>query len=154
MGVDVEMGPPRLKDRPTGRSRAFNVFVAIDLSGSTEGTVVLRFPNTVALALIAGLTGEDARELDAGGYDALGEIANMVVGNAKKDFPHALARMSTPRVGTEDVLKRPPVLVLPFETGRGRFLVEVKLRAGPPAPPRVPTAEDAEVSRIADAILG
>ncbi len=59
------------------------VTAIIGISGKLEGTVLYGFPETTANAIVRILIGEDdATPHDELGLSALGEIANMVTGNA------------------------------------------------------------------------
>ena len=64
--------------------------------------------------------------------DAIGELANMVAGNAKKDFPDSEVSISLPSViigpgHTVSQSKASPFLVIPCETDFGQFNVEVAM---------------------------
>jgi hypothetical protein len=102
------------------------------LSGAVEGIVVIGISDRVATALVGGLTGSPCHQIDADAIDALGEVANMVVGSAKKNLPGGLSTISVPKV-----IKSPtqvpypgglPVITIPFDTAPGRFVIEVSLK--------------------------
>lgn len=127
--VPVSLGRPHLKD-PS--QRTFKVAAMVRLSGAVQGVVAFGFSEPVALALVGGLTGTRSEELDADVLDGLGEIANMVVGNAKKNLPGGLTQISPPTIikHGEAVPAPPglPVMIVPFDTGAGRFSIEVSIR--------------------------
>lgn len=59
------------------------VTAIIGISGKLEGTVLYGFPETTANAIVKILIGEDDATFgDELGLSALGEIANMITGNA------------------------------------------------------------------------
>jgi chemotaxis protein CheX len=127
--MSVTPGKPRLKTMRAVGDRAFGVSALIELSGGVTGAVCMRFGPEFVASLVEAITGTSPRQIDADCLDALGEIANMVVGNAKKDFPIENTSIGTPKVGLADPLGEPPVLVMPFETAHGSFLVEARLKS-------------------------
>jgi chemotaxis protein CheX len=69
--------------------------------------------------------------------DAIGELANMVAGNAKKDLHGMKLGISLPSVvlGKEHVISQSrtaPRLVIPCDVDYGRFFVEVAMRVEKP----------------------
>lgn len=125
--MSVGMGSPYLKHTRKDPADVFCVAAIIELKGVTEGIVAMRFSKPVVKALVKALTGEAPPTINADCLDALGEVANMVVGNAKANFPLAGTTISTPKVSLTDPLDKPPVLVMPFESAAGKFLIEVHL---------------------------
>ncbi|MDB5296403.1 MAG: putative inhibitor of methylation [Phycisphaerales bacterium] len=128
--LKVDVGKPVLQNRkPAG----FAVAATIDIAGSVEGTLVFGFPPEIAAMLTAGLLGEPVRAFDSSCLDAMGEVANMIAGAAKKDLPGGLCTMSTPRIYLDRRTLPPavgPVIVIPCLTAEGRFDIEVSLRKG------------------------
>ncbi|HEX8916859.1 MAG TPA: chemotaxis protein CheX [Humisphaera sp.] len=136
---NVTMGDPHLKDLRKDLSRVYCLTVYVPLSGRTEGAVSIRFTRAVAFGLYKALTTVTPRTVDANVIDAVQELASMIVGNAKAKFPELGTSIGAPRVVRADPLTVQPVLVLPFDCGHGRFLIETKLAAagaaGTAAPP-------------------
>lgn len=131
--VPFMLGRPHLRE---DAAPSCVVAAKVDLSGPVTGSVVLCFPDAVARALVAGLTGAPCEEVDADCRDALGEITSMIAGNAKKDFPNAQVSISTPRVVLPGEVAYPakdPVIVIPCTTGKGRLAIEVALHTPPRA---------------------
>lgn len=129
--VPIQLGPPFVKDPETRTHKLFKVSASIGLTGAASGLVVLSFSENVALALASAMAGESFKFLGADAFDALAEIANMIVGAAKKDLPGGLVSISVPTLlPTEDVIypHGRPVISIPFDTPTGRFLIEVTLR--------------------------
>lgn len=150
--MSVSLGKPRLKLPNDCSGRIYTVSAMIELSGNVQGVVSLRFCVPVIMALVKAMTGETPQQIDADCLDALGEVANMVVGNAKKDFPLGEVTISTPKVAVTDPLDAPPVLVLPFECAAGRFLIEARIQSCP-TPKKAAERVDPELEKRADAIL-
>jgi chemotaxis protein CheX len=129
--MTVNMGKPYLKDMQKDMRFIYTVAATIELQGSTTGIVSMRFCRPVVLVLVKALTGELPKDIDDNCLDALGEVANMVVGNAKKDFPLSGTTIGTPKVVRTDPLEDPPILVMPFDCSAGRFLIEARLACKP-----------------------
>jgi chemotaxis protein CheX len=137
--VPLVFGRPYLLPRDTKVNTMYPVSAAIGMSGSAVGLVVLSLSETVALALASGLAKMTFTELNADSYDALAEIINMIAGNAKKDLPGGQTKLTVPTLlPTQDVVYPParPIIVIPFDTGVGRFLISVALRPGDATPSR------------------
>lgn len=105
----------------------------IGLSGDVQGCVVLSFPGDVATKIASKFAGTELPVNHPDFTDAVGELANMVAGNAKKDFPdQADVSISLPSViigpgHKVSQSKSSPFLVIPCDTEFGRFNVEVAL---------------------------
>jgi CheY-specific phosphatase CheX len=121
-----------------GVSRVFKITVVIRFHGSAEGFAVLNISEPVALALAGALSGAPVLKLDDAARDALGEIANLIVGSAKQFLSPDLT-ISVPQVMNSTEMSYPPqmpVVVIPFDTVAGRFVLEVGLRPGQILPAR------------------
>jgi chemotaxis protein CheX len=82
-----------------GASPQSDVNASIELCGDFNATLELGFPLQTAQRLVSLFTGLHAHEQTADDVaDALGEIANMVAGNAKPHFGHLDIRSATPGV--------------------------------------------------------
>ena len=129
--VDTVIGKPFLKD---GDGPDTEVSALIGLSGDAVGSVVLCFPKATAIRIASALAGE---ELDADHpdfADALGEMVNMIAGQAKAQFDGLRCTISIPKVlsGTDLKVHRSRhevTLVLPCDSTLGHFRVEVTLRS-------------------------
>lgn len=131
--VPVMFGRPYLLPRETKVDTLYPISAAIGMSGSAVGLVVLSLSETVALALASGLAQTTFTQMDTDSYDALAEIINMIAGNAKKDLPGGQTKLTVPTLlPTQDVVYPPrrPIIVIPFDTGVGRFLICIALRPG------------------------
>src|SRR3954469_20812169 len=93
--VPLQLGKPRLRNGDDGR---YAVSAVIGLGGAVTGCVILGFSQRVALALASGLAGVSFTQVDNDCVDALGEIVNMIAGNAKPDLPGGLSTLSVPNV--------------------------------------------------------
>ncbi len=127
--TEVTVGKPVLK--PTN-DRAVDVSSVIGLSGDIVGAVVLGFSCDVACKLASTFAGIEMTLDHADFSDAIGELANMVAGNAKKDFTGHDVSISLPSVIVGkghhvSQLKTSPRLVIPCSSAAGSFDVEIAM---------------------------
>lgn len=137
INVPLKLGKPSLR-RPADRLyKLYTISAAIRLSGSVSGQIVISFAQPVALTLCSALAGKRFERIDEDVSDALGEIANMIVNGAKPGLPNAKGvKITTPTVmnasavmhGVNDV-----VIIIPFDTAAGRFIIETALHTTAPA---------------------
>jgi chemotaxis protein CheX len=104
----------------------YDISGIIGLSGGAKGTVSLSFPRVTALKTVSEFIGEKQLALDDTVKDAVGELANIVAGAAKKDLTQYKISISLPSViigenhqvqGGREVI---PLLV-PFDSTLGGF---------------------------------
>ncbi|HUB24023.1 MAG TPA: chemotaxis protein CheX [Tepidisphaeraceae bacterium] len=127
--VEAKAGRPFLK---TDAAVTHDVSSIIGFSGEIVGNVVVSFPTTVAEKLASAFAGTPLTVKDADFADALGELANMIVGGAKKHLGVS-ASITCPSViiGTGHHLARlrdVPCVVIPCATPVGDFAVEVNIK--------------------------
>jgi len=72
----------------------------IGLSGKARGTVVLNMSPQVALKAASVMLAEDVTEVNADVLDAVGELTNIIAGNAKAQLEQYDLRVSLPNVVT------------------------------------------------------
>lgn len=131
MKVDLSLGSPALK-RPDDRLyKLYTLAAVIELSGAVCGVVALLMSPTVAFSLGTALAKRPFTRVDDDLIDAVGEIANMIAGGAKTSLPDGgHVRISTPRVIPAHAVQHPanvPVILLPFDSTAGRFVIETSL---------------------------
>ncbi len=119
---DLSLGDPRHRTHP--------ISGIIGLSGNASGTVVINLSEEVALAAASKLLLEDKQEVDSEVLDAVGELANMIAGQAKVDLEQYALSVSLPNVVTGEghEVRFPsatPPLCVPFESDYGPFRLEV-----------------------------
>ncbi len=129
LNTKVKVGKPILK---TADLVSAEVSGIIGLSGDVQGCVVLSFPGDVACKVASAFAGVDLTTDHPDFTDAVGELANMVAGNAKKDFDGYNTSISLPSViigpgHTVSQSKSSPFLVIPCDTDLGVFNVEVAI---------------------------
>jgi chemotaxis protein CheX len=104
----------------------------IGITGEVVGCVVVSFPESVALQLASTLLQDTLSQVDENCTDAIGEIANMVAGDAKKGFPKGNTSVSVPSViiGQHRIAfpNGVPIISIPCGTKAGNFSIEVALK--------------------------
>lgn len=132
-GVDPRRGSPRLKG---AKEQSYDVSGVVGITGQVKGFVVLSFRGSAALHVVGGFLGEAVHELDDQVSDAVGELANIVAGGAKRVLSEAGYELTisipTVIVGRDHVIARPsgvPCFEVPFETEAGPFCVELCLKS-------------------------
>jgi len=126
-----------------------DVSAVIEISGDAKGWVALRFPMRSAVTTAGRFAQDDVSSNQEHLLDALGEMANIIVGRAKAKLSDLTCGISLPRValGALPVPIAPkgtPRLVLPCDSPLGRFCVEVELtmqRGAGPKPTETPGNE-------------
>lgn len=125
----LRRGELSLKNKPTP---AFGVSGIIGLSGRAIGTAIISLSEEVALNAASTMLMVPCEEVDDEVTDAVGELANMVVGSAKAQLEPYQMSISLPNVmlGKDAVLKFPssvqPISV-PFDCKWGKLSLEVGL---------------------------
>ncbi len=127
--VPTEIERPVVKGLP---GPSYDVSAIIGFSGDVVGSVVVSFQLEAARKLVAAFAQVELEIESPDFADALGELANMIAGNAKKDLG-CNATISTPSVivGAGHHVARlsdVPTLVVPCKTPVGDFAVEVSIK--------------------------
>ena len=129
INVPFSLGRPVLKN---GNEVPHEISGIIGLSGNVTGCVVISLSNAVAFQLVSALLGEEVNEMNEDCTDAIGEIANMIAGNAKTDFPGDGNNISVPSVvfGRHKVTYPSgiPIISIPCRTEKGDLIIEVALK--------------------------
>jgi len=103
----------------------------IGLSGPVAGCVVISLKERLAIQLASRLMQERLETFDEDAVDAIGEIANMIVGNAKSCFPQDGCTISVPSVvsGKHKVSfpSTAPIITIPCEIGSDQFSIDVAI---------------------------
>ena len=127
--LPFRLNKPSIKE---DRAPDFEISGIIGLSGSVTGCVVISLGEHLAIRLASALTQEALETLDEDAVDAIGEIANMVVGNAKSSFPEEGCTISVPSVviGRHQVSfpSTVPIITIPCEIGPERLSIDVAIR--------------------------
>lgn len=129
INVPYTLGKPSLKKNQTS---SYEISGIIGISGEVTGCVVVSFPEVIALELASELLGEKMEKVNEDCTDAIGEIANMVAGDAKKNFPESNTTISVPSVvlGVHTIAfpKGVPIISIPCRTDKGTFAIDVAIK--------------------------
>lgn len=107
----------------------------IGLGGEIVGSAVISFPKAIALAVASAMFMDELQDINNDVKDAIGEFANIVVGNARNQLVNAglNVTISTPTiiVGKDHVISHPqsiPFIIIPFQTNLGTFQINIGLK--------------------------
>lgn len=128
--VDAKAGKPSIKQ---GTNALGDVTGMIDLSGAEgSGSLAISFSASAILDITDKMLGEKIATINDVVIDVVGEITNMITGNAKRiyseqgmDFNLTLPSTS---VGSNQPLKHSvngDTILLPFTTEAGEFFMEL-----------------------------
>ncbi len=127
-GITATAEAPYVKK---GETATGDVSAIIGVTGDRTGSIAVSFTRPCAIALVKGMLGDDIEDILKDTQDAVGEVTNMVSGQARA----GLATMgitlngSTPTVimGDNHLIRHisaSPVIAIPFDTPHGKFTVE------------------------------
>lgn len=128
-----EIKPGRISLNRVPRIHA-DVSGVIGLSGGAQGTVALSFPRITALKVVSEFGHMKVVTLDETVVDAVGELANIIAGAAKKDLAAYKINIALPTVvlGENHELAVPKdviPMVVPFESKFGPFCLTVSFKS-------------------------
>jgi len=114
---------------------AYEISAIIGLTGGASGSVIISLPEKLACKIASNMLMEDIQSMNQNVEDAIGEIGNIVVGDARRTLMqdgHSL-NISIPTVviGAGHRISRPgnvPCIAIPFRTAFGDFEVNVGIR--------------------------
>ncbi|MHC4200321.1 MAG: chemotaxis protein CheX [Planctomycetota bacterium] len=137
---DVMLGvKPESKELVTKESTdgTYDISAIIGISGSGTGGVVVSFPAEVACKIVSRMLGEEVAETNQDVCDGLGELVNIITGNAKRglvkhgyqDLSLSLPNVVIGKHRTVWRSKDMPCLMKRFFSSElGPFCVEVNIR--------------------------
>jgi chemotaxis protein CheX len=144
LGVMLRETRIETKDMPQG---TFEVSAVIGLSGSWTGTLVLSCPQNVACRIISRMVREPVETLDADVSDGMGELVNILAGNACRHLTELGGRfvsltVPTVIVGQHRIVWRsrdlPCLMMKFFDSDLGPLCIEVNLHATVGGPGEAP----------------
>ena len=125
----AKAGKPYLKNDHVAQGDISGV---IGLTGEVCGTISTSFTENSILAIVSRMFGEEMKELNDEIKDAVGEIANMISGQARQKLEELgrslKAAIPTVVIGKNHTithLTKHPVIAIPFSTDNGNFTIEV-----------------------------
>lgn len=130
VGVPVTPEKPHVRSDPSDLEEVSGI---IGLAGETVGAVVLSFSRESAIKMVSAMEKRPYQALTNDVIDGVGELVNIIAGNAKKDLTEFRIEISLPGIvtGNNYQIHWPeniPVIAVPFESEHGRFSVNVSLR--------------------------
>ncbi len=112
----------------------YDISAIVSLTGEVEGSIIISMPSQLACKVASNLLMEEVNAVDSNVQDAIGEMGNIIVGDARR----ALVAMgksvtiSLPNIilGTGHVIARKgiPCIAIPFNTEFGPFEVNVGIK--------------------------
>lgn len=130
VGVKAVPGKPGVKTVPYP---TYDISGIIGLSGDAQGSIAISFPKVMALRVVSKLLGVSIKIIGPEVVDGIGELANIVAGNAKKDLAGMDLSISLPNVviGKDHIVGGGggvAIITVPFGTELGDFAMEVSLK--------------------------
>ncbi|MDR0328488.1 MAG: chemotaxis protein CheX [Planctomycetaceae bacterium] len=134
VGCKVTREPPQIKK---DKLALYPVSGIIGLSGHIVGTVVLTMSEALALKSASAMLLEEYTEFNHDVFDAVGELTNVIAGNAKAQLEEYRLSLSLPNViyGKDAELRFPErcqPITIPFKTEYGPMAIEIGF-TDPPA---------------------
>jgi chemotaxis protein CheX len=109
-----------------------DVSAIIGITGAAQGSMALTFTSPCIKAIVSNLFGSPVEEMNEEVKDAVGELTNMICGDARRRLAEegiALQAGIPTIVSGENHslthIMKGPFLAVPFETDHGTFVVEV-----------------------------
>ena len=132
-GMTPTVGSPYVKSSNTALG---DVSAMVGITGDKRGSFSITFTKGCAIAVVRGMLGEDIEDIIKDTKDAVGEIANMVSGQARAKLASELSMSfqgSTPMVilgdgHTLSHVTSNPVIAIPFTTEFGEFTLEFSFK--------------------------
>ncbi len=126
--LDPAPGKPYVKK---GNVAAGDVSAIVGLTGDKHGSISLTFTKKCAVAIVRNMLGDDIQDIVQDTKDAVGDITNMISGQARAGLAQLGLTMqaSTPTIvfgdnHTISHVTAGPVVAIPFNTPHGDFTVE------------------------------
>jgi chemotaxis protein CheX len=136
--IKPEVGKPYLKKDDSTQGDVSGV---IGFTGESNGTVSVTFNKLCILKIVSNMFGEEMKEINDEISDAVGELTNMISGQARKELEELgkVFHGAIPSVITGKNHKIRPIakgqkIAIPFRTDSGSFIIEVALEGNFRAP--------------------
>lgn len=127
-GITPTPGKPYIKKNSVAQG---DVSAIVGITGEKAGSISVTFTKQCAIGLVRGMLGDDIQDILQDTKDAVGEITNMISGQARSGLAELgmAFQGSTPSVimgdnHTLSHITKGPVIAIPFETENGQFTVE------------------------------
>jgi len=127
--MKIDAGKPYLKKDSVAKGDVTGV---IGLTGVANGTISVTFQEKCILKIVSNMFGEEMKVLDEEIADAVGELTNMISGQARKEleetgkiFRAAIPSVITGKNHSIAHYTAGPKIAIPFYTDDGNFTIEV-----------------------------
>ena len=127
--MSIQAGKPYLKKDNVAVGDVSGV---LGLTGAANGTISVTFEENCILAVVSNMFGEAMTELNHEIADAVGELTNMISGQARREleeqgkiFKAAIPSVVTGRNHSVTHYSEGPKIAIPFMTANGDFTIEV-----------------------------
>ncbi len=127
--ISVVAGKPYVK---TDNVAVGDVSGVLGLTGIANGTIAVTFEEKCILTIVSNMFGETMTELNNEIADAVGELTNMISGQARREleqigkvFKAAIPSVVTGRDHSIIHYSDGPKIAIPFSTESGEFTIEV-----------------------------
>ncbi|MBW1739586.1 MAG: chemotaxis protein CheX [Deltaproteobacteria bacterium] len=125
----AEAGKPYLKKDQVAQGDVTGV---IGLIGGVSGTISVSFTEKSILSIVSNMFGEEMKELNEEIKDAVGEITNMISGQARQELEGmgislkaAIPSVIVGKNHSINHITKHPIIAIPFNTANGGFTIEV-----------------------------
>lgn len=130
LGIKIKDLKPFVNNNPYALEEISSI---IGLAGETKGAIVLSFSRDTAIKMISKFSGHTYNALSSDVIDGVGELTNILAGNAKKDLLEFRIEISLPGVviGNNNHINWPkgiPIITIPFISEFGDFSLNVSLK--------------------------
>jgi len=129
--IDPQLKTPYLVDR--NKPYQWDLSAVIGIGGDSRGVVVISFTEEIARDLTSRLSDLNGQPTEDDVVDNIGEVVNIIAGNAKKGLEEYRLVISLPSIirGTSHEFSWPgkhaAIVGIPFELPQGDFLLAVGL---------------------------
>ncbi|MDR2184683.1 MAG: chemotaxis protein CheX [Treponema sp.] len=135
VGVDLGAERPHFAEKEAVYD--WDISAVIGLTGEARGAVVISMKKELAVKITGLLTGSEHKDLDDEVVDAIGEIVNIIAGNAKKGLEESFRLViSLPTIvqGKEHAIKWPNnqarIICIPFKAfENSTFILSVAIES-------------------------
>ena len=129
--IKSEAQKPYLKKDNVARGDISGI---VGITGETNGTVFITFDESCIVKVVSNMFGEQISEINDDIKDAVGELTNMISGQARKEleemgkvFHGAIPSVVSGKNHELMPVTGGPKVAIPFKTDFGNFTVEVAL---------------------------
>ncbi len=130
--TEAKAGTPYVKQDASAKGDITGVIGFSNPKGKSRGTMSLTFTKPTVLGIVSAMIYEEQTEINEAVTDAVGELTNMISGQARKGlvamgmvFEGAIPSVITGSGHTIRHVSTSAVLAIPFDTPHGPLMVEV-----------------------------